>query len=87
MYMIAPLDGSVSCSDIVSRALVIGGYTDPELSPRRFSSPRPLVPAPCLRGCRGAQGLFNPIEMAATMHCASQKVSLPTSLDMRHHLY
>jgi hypothetical protein len=34
----------------------------------------------------GAQGLFDAIEMAATMHRTSQEARLPTLLDLRHHL-
>jgi hypothetical protein len=33
----------------------------------------------------GAQGLFDPIEMAATMHRPPQEARLPTRLDLRHH--
>jgi hypothetical protein len=34
----------------------------------------------------GAQGLFDPIEMSATMHSTPQDARLPTYLDLRHHL-
>ena len=34
----------------------------------------------------GAQGLFNPIEMPATMHRTPQEARLPTPFDLRHHL-
>jgi hypothetical protein len=34
----------------------------------------------------GAQSLFDPIEMSATMHCTPQDARLPTHLDLRHHL-
>jgi hypothetical protein len=34
----------------------------------------------------GAQGLFNPIEMSATMHRTPQDARLPTYLNLRHHL-
>jgi hypothetical protein len=34
----------------------------------------------------GAQGLFDPIEMSATMHRTPQDARLPTYLDLRHHL-
>jgi hypothetical protein len=34
----------------------------------------------------GAQGLFDPIEMSATMHRTPQDARLPPHLDLRHHL-
>jgi hypothetical protein len=34
----------------------------------------------------GAQGVFDPIEMAATMHRTPQDTRLPTPLNLRHHL-
>jgi hypothetical protein len=33
----------------------------------------------------GAQGLFDPIEMAATMHRTPQEARLSTPLNLRHH--
>jgi hypothetical protein len=39
----------------------------------------------CDRGL-GAQGLFEPIEMAATMHRPPQEARLPPHLDLRHQL-
>jgi hypothetical protein len=34
----------------------------------------------------GTQGLFDAIEMSATMHRTPQDARLPTRLDLRHHL-
>jgi hypothetical protein len=54
-----------------------------------------LLPALVSRRCRpwsaldrglGAQGLFDPIEMPATMHRTPEEARLPTHLNLRHQL-
>jgi hypothetical protein len=53
------------------------------------------IHAPVCRRCHtfsaferwlGTQGLFDAIEMSATMHSTPQDARLPTRLDLRHHL-
>jgi hypothetical protein len=57
---------------------------DPQLLQARVSRRR----RPCAAFDRGlgAQGLFDPIEMAATMHRTPQDARLPTHLNLRHDL-
>jgi hypothetical protein len=62
---------------------------------RHHREPAPPRRALVYRRCRtlsapdrwlSAQGLFDPIEMAATMHRPPQAARLPTHLDLCHHL-
>jgi hypothetical protein len=62
---------------------------------RHHREPAPQCCARVYRRCRtlsafdrwlSAQGLFDPIEMAATMHRTPQDARLLTHLDLRHHL-